>query len=153
MRLTDFSVARWRSADRLDELLAVVHAAFAGFDPPSSVLRETVADVAARQRDGLIIVAQADGAFIGSVFAAPKDGSLYVTRLAVLPAWRNRGVGAALMTAVENEARAAQCAKITLRVRISLPGNRAYFEKLGFAVIGRGQDDGRPPYDAMERLL
>ena len=151
--MIDFAVTRWTSAERLDEILAVVHAAFAGFDPPSSVLRETVADVAARQRDGLILVAQANGRFIGSVFAAPKSGSLYVTRLAVLPAWRRRGVGGALMAAVEREARAAQCAKITLRVRVNLPGNRAYFEKLGFVVTGRGQDAGRPPYDAMKRLL
>jgi predicted N-acetyltransferase YhbS len=148
-----FSVAPWTTEDRLDELLDLVHAAFAGFDPPSSVLNETVADITRRLREGMVLVAQADGQLIGSVFAARQNDALYLTRLAVAPPWRRQGIGHALVDAAADEARAVGMQRLTLRVRINLPGNRAYFERLGFAVTGQGQDPGRPPYDAMERLV
>ena len=148
-----FSVSRLSADGRLDELLALVHAAFAVLDPPSSVLNETVADLARRMRDGMVLVARADSQLIGSVFAARQGDALYLTRLAVSAAWRRRGVGRALVAAAGDEARAAGARRLTLRVRVNLPGNRAYFERLGFAVTGQGQDPGRPPYDAMERIL
>jgi predicted N-acetyltransferase YhbS len=148
-----FGVSRMIAVDRLDELLAMVHAAFAGFDPPSSVLNETETDLARRLREGMVLVAQADNRFIGSVFAARQNDAFYLTRLAVISAWRKRGVGQTLVEAADNEARAAGMRRLTLRVRINLPGNRAYFEGLGFRVTGQGQDSGRPPYDAMERVL
>jgi hypothetical protein len=62
-------------------------------------------------------------------------------------------LGAPLIAAAEREARALDATRLTLRVRKNLPGNRAYFERLGFAVIGEGADPGRPPYDAMELRL
>ena len=144
-----FTVRRWSAAERLDEIMAMIHASFAEFQPPSGVLSETVADLAKRQRDGLVLVAQAGDDLIGSVFAAPKDNALYLTRMAVLPAWRKRGVGHALMQAAEAEARALGLARLSLRVRQTLPANRAYFEGQGFLVIGEGQDPGRTPYFMM----
>jgi predicted N-acetyltransferase YhbS len=148
-----FSVTRWITEDRLDELLVLVHAAFAGFEPPSSVLNETVADLARRLNEGIVLVAQADGRFIGSVFAVRQNDALYLTRLAVASPWRRQGIGHALVDAAADEARAAGARRLTLRVRVNLPGNRAYFESLGFAVTGQGQDPERPPYDAMARVL
>ncbi len=148
-----FNVMRWDKAERLDELLAVVHDAFRDFEPPSGVLNETLEHLTARFRSETFFVAQAGGDIIGSIFCARKDGALYLTRMAVLPAWRKRGVGRALMAAVEAEARRIGAARLTLRVRKNLPGNRVYFERFGFAVTGEGQDPGRPPYDAMERAL
>jgi hypothetical protein len=59
----------------------------------------------------------------------------------------------ALLIAVAAEARDAGCARLTLRVRINLPDNRAFFERGGFAVTGQGQDPGRSPYYTMERRL
>ena len=54
-----FTVSRWTTADRLGDIMAMIHAAFGAFEPPSGVLNETVADLAARQRDGFVLVAQA----------------------------------------------------------------------------------------------
>ena len=148
-----FAVSRWTSTDRLDELLALVHEAFAAFEPPSSVLNETIDDIARRQREGLVLTAEADGRFIGSVFVARQNDALYLTRLAVSPAWRKQGIGHALVEAAAGEARAAALTRLTLRVRQNLPANRAYFARLGFVVTGQGLDPGRPSYDAMERVL
>lgn len=90
---------------------------------------------------------------IGSLYAARKDDALYLTRLAVAPAWQRRGVGRALMQAAGAEARRAGATRLLLRVRVNLSGNLAYFQAMGFVRIGTGQDPGRPPYDVLERPL
>jgi predicted N-acetyltransferase YhbS len=148
-----FTIARWTVIDRLDDILAVVHAAFAGLEPSSGVLDETVADLAARQRTGTVLVAQSGKDFVGSLFCAPKGDGLDLTRLAVAPAWRKSGVARALIAAADDEARRSGAKRLTLRVRVTLPGNLAYFKRAGFAVIGEGQDPGRTPYITMARML
>jgi GNAT superfamily N-acetyltransferase len=151
--VADFSVTRWDKPERLDELLRVVHSAFREFEPPSGVLSETLEHLTARFHRETFLVAQAGGDIIGSLFCARKDDALYLTRMAVSPVWRKRGVGRALLAAAEAEARRIGAARLTLRVRKSLPGNRVYFESFGFAVTGEGADPGRPPYDTMELPL
>jgi predicted N-acetyltransferase YhbS len=148
-----FTIARWTSSERLDDLLAMVHAAFAGLEPPSGVLSETVADLAARQRAGFVLVAQAGNIFVGSLFCEPKGDALYLTRMASAPARRKSGIGQALLNAAINEARSFGLTRLTLRVRITLPGNLAYFSRAGFIETGKGQDPGRVPYITMERVL
>ncbi|MGB7259725.1 MAG: GNAT family N-acetyltransferase [Pseudolabrys sp.] len=149
----NYSVRRWTAPERLDELLAVVHSAFREFEPPSGVLKETLDHLTARFHNETFLVALAGNDIIGSVFCARKDDALYLTRMAVVPAWRKRGVGRALMQGAEEEARRIGMRRLTLRVRKNLPDNRAYFARFGFLVTGEGQDSGRPPYDAMERAL
>jgi GNAT superfamily N-acetyltransferase len=73
--------------------------------------------------------------------------------MAVRPDRQKQGIGRALLMAAEAEARALGAQKLTLRVRVNLPENRAFFERAGFRVTGQGQDPGRPPYEAMERPL
>jgi GNAT superfamily N-acetyltransferase len=148
-----FAVTRCVDERRRGDILALVHAAFAGLSPPSSALRETIDDVAARVDAGPVLIAEAGGELIGSVYGAVKEGGLYLTRMAVRPDWQKRGVGRALLKAAEGEARARGLRKLTLRVRVNLPENRAYFERAGFTVTGRGQDPGRSPYEAMQRRV
>jgi GNAT superfamily N-acetyltransferase len=148
-----FTVSRLTGSERLPDVLALVHASFAGFSPPSGALFETLDDFTERLRAGSIFIAQAGRAIIGSVFSVRKSDALYLTRMATLPAWRRRGVARALLIAAATEARNAGCTCLTLRVRINLPENRAFFERGGFVVTGQGQDPGRSPYYAMERRL
>lgn len=148
-----YSVQRWTSSERLDEIMGMVHAAFDGFTPPSGVLKETAADVAKRQRDGFVLVAMEGDDFIGSMFCAVKGDSLYLTRMATRPDIRGSGVGRAMLHAAEDEARRMGLPKLGLRVRKTLPGNRVYFARFGFVVIGEGQEDGRTPFDVMEKVL
>lgn len=145
------TVARCADIERRGEILVLVHQAFAALSPPSGALNETIDDVAARFAAGPVLIAVAGGELVGSVYGAVKDGGLYLTRMAVRPDWQKRGIGRALLT--EAEARRLGARKLTLRVRLSLPANRAYFERAGFAVTGQGQDPGRPPYETMERPL
>ena len=148
-----YDVRRWTSTERLGEIMGMIHAAFDGFTPPSGVLKETAADVAKRQRDGFVLVAMEGDDFIGSMFCAQKDGSLYLTRMATRPDLWGSGVGRAMLHAAEDEARRMGLPKLSLRVRKTLPGNLRYFARFGFVVVGEGQEDGRTPFDVMEKVL
>ena len=55
---------------------------------------------------------------------------MYLGRLAVLPTFRQHGIGHALVAAVEQKAQAAGYTKVSLSVRTALPANRAFFERL-----------------------
>ena len=154
MRATPaFTISRWTSPERLDDIMAMVHSAFAEFQPPSGVLSETAANLAARQRSGFVLVAQTGDEFIGSLFCELKGDALYLTRMATAPARRKAGIGRALLKAADDEARRLGLKRLALRVRVTLPGNLAYFSRAGFAETGAGQDPGRTPYISMERKL
>ena len=147
------AISRCADVARSAAILALVHETFGRLTPPSGALSETLDDVAARFTAGPVLIAEADGALVGSLYCALKGSGLYLTRMAVAPARQKQGVGRALLKAAEDEARRLGARKLTLRVRLNLPDNRAYFERAGFTVTGQGQDPGRPPYEAMERPL
>jgi GNAT superfamily N-acetyltransferase len=143
----------WDGRGRLDEILVLVHAAFAGLEPPSSVLRDTVSDFAHRLQTESALIAQVGDEIVGSVFCACQGDALYLTRMAVAADWRRCGVGSALLRFAADEARRMGGARLTLRVRQSLPDNRSYFERRGFVVTGEGREGDRPPYLSMESVV
>ena len=134
----DYSIGRFNDASRLEELHRLVQDAFRDLpiDPPSSSLKETVADFATRLQADTIFVASAGRALIGSVFCTPKGDALYIGRLAVRPDWRRRGVASALVDAAKAEAKLRGAKRITLGARIALPGNAALFRRHGFVIVG-----------------
>jgi GNAT superfamily N-acetyltransferase len=139
-----FTIRRLGEADRLDELLALMHGAFGALaiDPPSSALKETLADIAARAASQTVLIAQAQGRLAGSVFLLPKGDALYVSRLAVAAAWRGQGIGRALMDAARAEARRTGACRLTLRTRIALADNVAFFRRLGFVIVSEETHPG-----------
>jgi predicted N-acetyltransferase YhbS len=138
------AVCRCTDSVRAEELLALTHGAFRSLaiDPPSSVLKETVADFAARLKSETCLVIEADGRLIASVFCAPQGDALYIGRLAVAPAWRRRGVAGALIEAAKDEARHIGARRITLKARIALAGNIALFRRHGFVVVAEETHQG-----------
>ena len=61
--------------------------------------------------------------------------------LAVLPEHRGRGIGRALIAALEQRARAGGCCKLTLEVLDDNHGARRLYESLGFGDGGPGEAD------------
>jgi GNAT superfamily N-acetyltransferase len=136
-----FTIARLTDASRADELHALVTSAFAALaiEPPSGVLKESVADFRERLRCETALVAlTCDPAaeLIGSVFCASKGDSLYIGRLAVRDDFRRLGVASALIEAAKSHAGQLGIGRLTLSARIALKSNVALFEKHGFVVTG-----------------
>jgi ribosomal protein S18 acetylase RimI-like enzyme len=52
--------------------------------------------------------------------------------LAIVPEWRGRGIGRALLAAVERTARSRDCCKLTLEVQDSNSRARGLYEDVGF---------------------
>jgi ribosomal protein S18 acetylase RimI-like enzyme len=141
---TDFAITRLVDDTRVEELHRLVIGAFRklSIDPPSGVLKETVADFRERLKSEIALVAEAEGALVGSVFCAHKTSSLYVGRLAVRDDFRRLGIASALLEAAKEEARLRATPKLTLATRIALTSNIALFSKHGFVVVAERSHAG-----------
>lgn len=79
--------------------------------------------------------------FLGfSTFAARP--LINVHDLSVRPAWRGRGIGRALLAAVEAHGRAARCVKVTLEVGELNARARRLYESCGFTHALAGEEAG-----------
>jgi ribosomal protein S18 acetylase RimI-like enzyme len=76
---------------------------------------------------------------------------LNVHDLAVLASHRGRGVGRALLSAVEAEARSRGCCKLTLEVREDNPVAAGLYQGLGFGP--GGAEDAPVPHRFLEKRL
>ncbi|MGW6960738.1 GNAT family N-acetyltransferase [Streptomyces chartreusis] len=89
----------------------------------------------------------------GEAAAARTDGDLTVGslgRLAVTPAARGLGVGAALVRAIEDAARARGLAAVDLHAQTHALG---FYERLGYMAYGPEFPDAGMPHRAMRRAL
>ena len=124
--------------------------------PPSGAHNETPEKVLAKLQDGGGIIAYVDAAAVGCVVYYPEEkDQMYLGRLAVLPAYRQHGVGQALVAAVENIAQMNGYMRMSLSVRMALPRNRAFFERMGYSVTGYESHEGysEPTFMHMLKLL
>jgi PPOX class probable F420-dependent enzyme len=128
-------VERAGDAD-VPELLASMRRAFGEYrdtlKPPSSALDEAPDDVRAAMAKGGAFVARDGGNVIGSARYQLRPGYTYAERVSVDREYRGRGVGAALMRAIEEAARVAGHTEVRIGVRASLPGNLRFYEELGY---------------------
>lgn len=100
----------------------------------SSAHHETVDDVRAAMNEGGAVIAFSDGSAAGSARFRIESNALYVGRVAVLPAYRRRGVATAMMRFLEDRARALGLGAVRIIARESLPGNVQFYRALGFEV-------------------
>lgn len=68
---------------------------------------------------------------------------LHVRRVAVPPGRQRRGIGTALMAWAHEHARSLGLREVRLGVRKQLPGNRAFYTRLGYTVVARHRHPGR----------
>ena len=139
-------------------LLGLVHAAFAEYEgqlePPSGAHTETAETIAERLQQGAL-VAEAGAEIVGCLFHRERANDLYVGRLAVLPAWRGRGIARVLLDAADGVARGRGLGGLMVGVRLQLPENIGFFTSVGFRPHDVGTHDGfrHPTFLWMQRLL
>ena len=133
--------------DEAPTLLRIIHASFLEYvgaiDPPSSAPDETVDRINGYLQKGSALVAEVEGSPVGCVFFQVSEDHVYLYRLAVLPGFRGRGIGKALVHVVENHARVSKL-PVRLGVRLALPLNLAMYYKLGYRTIEHRTHPGYP---------
>jgi ribosomal protein S18 acetylase RimI-like enzyme len=92
-------------------------------------------DVARKRRvqRELFLVAELDGAIVGSVMGGYDGHRGWVNYLAVDSAHRRSGLGRTLMAEVETRLRELGCPKLNLQVRDDNAAALAFYARLGFA--------------------
>ncbi len=86
----------------------------------------------------VILVAEEDGEVVGySAGYLEGDGVGHIASVAVRPGFRRRGIGRALMEALERELVARGARRLRLEVRASNQAARRLYESLGYRVVRR----------------
>ena len=83
-------------------------------------------------------VAEISGVPVGCVLCECRSNPdhLYLSRLAVLQAYRGRGIARRLIARVEDEARSHQVRTVRLDTRLCLTDNIALYQRLGYHIYG-----------------
>jgi ribosomal protein S18 acetylase RimI-like enzyme len=109
-----------------------------GGQPLSQEVRDRLPSKLREHRNALVLLAFVDGRAVGiavcffgfSTFKALP--LLNIHDLAVLPQYRGRGIGRALLAAAEDHARAKGCCKLTLEVQDDNARARSLYRRFGF---------------------
>jgi GNAT superfamily N-acetyltransferase len=146
--------------DRWDELLALIHSAFASMDgvidPPSSAKGLTPALLAEKARTEIAFLAVEDAQLRGCIFCRPElPDCLYIGKLAVHPDAQDKGLGRRFLAEAEAAAQERGCSRLRLETRIELTGNHAMFARWGFVKTAEKSHPGyeRVTFIEMVRTL
>ena len=140
-------------------IVAIIHAAFAEYDgaidPPSGAHHETEEKIRQKLMTDRAVVAHVGDQAVACVLYRDEGDHLYFGRLAVLPAYRNRGIAGALIDYVEERARELGLPRVRLGVRVALPQLRARYERRGYRLIEERRHAGyaETTYLIMEKAI
>ena len=106
-------------------------------NPPAGALLQTLEDIQDAIAKNESVVALLDGEPVGVCRMTIFDDHVYCGRLAVLPSMQGKGVGTAILNFLEDEARKRNLPEVRLATREVMTSNVAYYQKLGYRIIGR----------------
>ena len=139
----------------IPDVLTLIRAAFAAMegriDPPSSMHRLDAAAVSDQAQRGEIWTLGTPP--VACVFLTPREGALYLGKLAVAGDHRGRGLARRLVDHAATRARALGLPALELQTRIELAENHAAFSRMGFMTTGTTTHPGydRPTSVTMRR--
>ena len=139
-------VLREATYDDIPMLVTLIHTAFEEYrgrlEPPSGAHRETAASLGHYLQQSHAVLALLNEQAVGCVCYHQEGEHVYFGRLSVLPACRQHGVGLALVTYVEQQAKVLGARRVRLGVRIALQRLHVYYERLGYHVLGYETHEG-----------
>ena len=77
-------------------------------------------------------VIEHDGVTIGRLSVDRTTPDLHLVEISLAPEWRGRGVGGALIAALQDEVRRGPAARVVLNVERTNPGAQRLYRRLGF---------------------
>ena len=125
---------------RAAEVLAVVHASFAGrpvLDPPATALEETLESVRSVLDEHGGLLALYDGRPVGALLFDRRDPLLGLCRVGVLPSARGLGVAAGLARRAERFAGELGLRGLELEARAELPSTVEFWRRQGYDEAAR----------------
>jgi ribosomal protein S18 acetylase RimI-like enzyme len=78
-------------------------------------------------------VIEQDGVAIGRLSVDRTTSTLHLVEISLVPAWRGRGLGGALIGLLQDEVRCGRAAGIVLNVERTNLGAQRLYQRLGFA--------------------
>ncbi|EEE43256.2 Sortase [Roseibium alexandrii DFL-11] len=102
-----------------------------------------IADFEAQIGAGQVYVAEDEtGSFLGFVVYFPRADHMFLENVAVVSAAAGRGIGKALVSHCEAEARSLGLSAIRLYTNEKMTANLRIYPKLGYTETGRRTEDG-----------
>jgi predicted GNAT family N-acyltransferase len=133
------------SSSEVDEALELRRRVFVG---QQGVTLE--ADRDGRDAEATHVVAVDAGHVVGTCRLVLEDGLARLGRMAVAADWRGRGLGGALLTEAEAQARTVGATRIRLHAQLAA---RSLYERGGFEVTGEEFLEEGIPHLTMEKPL
>lgn len=127
----------------LERVKACAHEAYAlyvpriGRDPAPMV-----ADFRAQIEAGQVYVIEVGGDVAGFIVLYQRRDHLHVENVAVFPARQGQGLGRALLSFAEDEARRRDLPTIELYTNVKMTENLDLYEWLGYVEIDRREEEG-----------
>jgi tRNA threonylcarbamoyladenosine biosynthesis protein TsaE len=132
-------VERVRGQVDAEEVRALTVRAFSdqcALVPPPGALAETSVVIAADFADAGGVLVRDDQSRLVATCRVRRAGLVWVVRrCAVDPAYRRAGLGAAVVAAAESWAAEEGAVRMHVGVRDALPGNRVFWERLGYQAL------------------
>ena len=91
----------------------------------------------AEARNALTVVAEDAGEIAGFCIAHVEGAVAYVVTLDVAPGFRRQGLAGSMMRVLESAAKNAGCGAMELHVSVENEGAVAFYEREGYARVGR----------------
>lgn len=135
------TTVRVAGPDDLAQVAELTAAVYLGDGHSGADYEPQLRDAASRAASATVLVAEQDGRLVGAVTIATRGGpwaeqsvpgEAVVRMLAVDPAARGAGAGAALMTACLDAARADGCTMVRLSSQEDMTAAHRLYERLGF---------------------
>jgi ribosomal protein S18 acetylase RimI-like enzyme len=128
--VTDAPIIRSAGLSDVNIILDLWH--LAGAEPSVTDVHDSISNLIRRQPDGLLL-AEVDGATVGSLVAVNDGwrGNMY--RLTVLPPYRRRGIARALVEEGERRLHEQGCTRITALVMHEHDWATEFWSAVGYA--------------------
>ena len=113
-------------------------------DPPSSLTKMNAEDLRELARKCDFVLARYGDRIVGFGFGSAQGNALYLSKLAVHPDARNRGILRRIVSRFADLAIASGMTAVTLQTRVGLEDNHIIFNALGFI---KSCETRHPGYD------